>query len=312
MDSESVIKNINLAISYINLDDVDLDFDSVRDETFKKELRNLFQKLKDEPNIDSRTETFDEIIQMVRGQLKSLETVGQILDFLGFTIKMLFVEKSTTTTDLSLLNELFQLMPAQWETDPVKVHLITKIIYETLNADFNNTMHVITSIICINNKLGFYVALTLFWALYLNYFKKDSHHYYKMYNVDKFFKLLMTCDFTSGKQDADSLFKLLLLTSIYQNNVLLNKDNPEDHQIFQEFFKVTQKDCEKLKDWLINVKSLIEANNSLVKSNQSSDVLMLLEFLELDIIRGISQDGNQQSVMDPLTDISHATVSKDE
>lgn len=58
---------------------------------------------------------------MVRGQLKSLETVGQILDFLGFAIKMLFVEKSMTTTDLMLLNDMFELMPSSWESDPVKV-----------------------------------------------------------------------------------------------------------------------------------------------------------------------------------------------
>lgn len=63
-----------------------------------------------------------QIVEMVRGQLKSLETVGQILDVLCFAIKMLFVQKSSTTTaDLLLLNEIFLLMPSQWESDPVKV-----------------------------------------------------------------------------------------------------------------------------------------------------------------------------------------------
>lgn len=159
----------------------------------------------------------------------------------------------------------------------LQVHLITKIIYETLSADFNNTMHVITKIICVNNKLGFYVALTLFWALYLNYFKKDSHHYYKMYNADKFFKLLLNNEPFKDNQDADSMFKLLLLISIYQNYVILNKENAENHQVFQEFFRVTHNDREKLKSWLINVKALIEVNNPLVKPNQSSDVLMVSE-----------------------------------
>jgi hypothetical protein len=157
----------------------------------------------------------------------------------------------------------------------LQVHLITKIIYETLNGDFNNTMHIITKIICVNNKLSFYVALTLFWALYLGYFKKDSHHYYKMYNVDKFFKLLLHNEPFSEKQDADTMFQLLLLISIYQNYVLLSKDDPESHQVFHEFFKVSQNDRDKLKSWLINVKTLIEVNNPLGKSNQSSDVLMV-------------------------------------
>lgn len=96
-----------------------------------------------------------------------------------------------------------------------------------------------------------------------------------MYNVDKFFKLLSTNESANDSQDADSMFKLLLLISIYQNYVLLNKENPENHQVFQEFFRVSQHDREKLKSWLINVKNLIEANNPLGKSNQSADVLMV-------------------------------------
>lgn len=59
MDVENVIaKNINLSISFIDLDDIVFDF---KDVTFKKKLDCLFQTLKDEPNIDSRLETFDEV-----------------------------------------------------------------------------------------------------------------------------------------------------------------------------------------------------------------------------------------------------------
>lgn len=136
-------------------------------------------------------------------------------------------------------------------------------------------MHIITKIICVNNKLSFYVALTLFWACYLSYFKKDSHHYYKMYNVDKFFKLLLSEEPFSEKQEPDTMFQLLLLISIYQNYVLLSKDAPESHQVFHEFFKVSQSDRDKMKSWLINVKTFIEVNNPLGKSNQSPDVLMV-------------------------------------
>lgn len=62
MEVEHVIeKNINLAISFIDLDEVEIDFDSVKDETFKDNIRKLFQELKDEPKSDSRAETFDEV-----------------------------------------------------------------------------------------------------------------------------------------------------------------------------------------------------------------------------------------------------------
>jgi hypothetical protein len=63
--------------------------------------------------------------------------------------------------------------------------LITKNVYETLEGDWNNLHHVIATIININNKLSFYVSLTLFWCLFNKYFKKESIHYFKMYSVDK-------------------------------------------------------------------------------------------------------------------------------
>lgn len=62
-----------------------------------------------------------QIIQMVRGQLKSMDTVGQILDVMKFSVKMLLVEKSVGDIGIILLNEIFQLLPKNWEEDPVKV-----------------------------------------------------------------------------------------------------------------------------------------------------------------------------------------------
>jgi hypothetical protein len=81
----------------------------------------------------------------------------------------------------------------------------------------------------------------------------------------------------NDSQDSDSMLKLLMLISIYQNHVLLNEESPENHNVFQEFFKTSRHDREKLKSWLIKVKKLIEVNNPLGKSNQSADVLMVSE-----------------------------------
>lgn len=67
---------------------------------------------------------------MVRDQLKRSSTVGQILDIMKFSVKMLVVEKGggdaessgiVTTDDVLLLNEIFQMLPEQWTQDPVKV-----------------------------------------------------------------------------------------------------------------------------------------------------------------------------------------------
>lgn len=69
---------------------------------------------------------------MARDQLKRSSTVGQILDIMKFSVKMLVVEKGggdeetdgnaiVTTDDVLLLNEIFQLLPEQWSQDPVKV-----------------------------------------------------------------------------------------------------------------------------------------------------------------------------------------------
>lgn len=75
---------------------------------------------------------------MVRDQLKRSSTVGQILDIMKFSVKMLVVEKGggdaeadsgaiVTTDDVLLLNEIFQLLPEQWSQDPVKVCFIFKL-----------------------------------------------------------------------------------------------------------------------------------------------------------------------------------------
>lgn len=75
---------------------------------------------------------------MVRLQLKSASTVGQILDILKFSVKMLVVEKSdgsegivVTTDDVTLLKEIFHLMPENFSQDPVKVR-DTKSFLKTL------------------------------------------------------------------------------------------------------------------------------------------------------------------------------------
>lgn len=58
-------KNINLSINFIDLDEIDLNFESMKDDEFKNKLQSLFQKLKDEPILDSRTETFDEVRSII-------------------------------------------------------------------------------------------------------------------------------------------------------------------------------------------------------------------------------------------------------
>lgn len=72
---------------------------------------------------------------MARDQLKRSSTVGQILDIMKFSVKMLVVEKGggesggdvVQTNDVLLLNEIFQLLPEQWSQDPVKVSKIAKV-----------------------------------------------------------------------------------------------------------------------------------------------------------------------------------------
>lgn len=150
------------------------------------------------------------------------------------------------------------------------------MIYETLDRDFNNTMHVLSKIISVN-KLGFYVAMTLFWALFLSFFKKDSHHYYKMYDRNKFFKQLHTLE--NKDMDLDAIFQLLMLISIYENYVLLSKEtSSENHQVFADFFKAASSsnndDLERLRKYLTNVKTLIEIGNP-SGTAKNADALMV-------------------------------------
>lgn len=136
-------------------------------------------------------------------------------------------------------------------------------------------MHVLSKIITVN-KLGFYVAMTLFWALFLSFFKKDSHHYYKMYDRNKFFKQLHSLE--NKEMDLDAIFQLLMLISIYENYVLLSKEtSSENHQVFADFFRASSSsndDLERLRKYLTNVKTLIEIGNP-GGSAKNADALMV-------------------------------------
>lgn len=88
MDVEKVIeKNISLAITNLNLDEIELDFQSVKDETFKEKVFELFEKLKEEPNPSSRTEAFDEVGSIINvlpppldyRQIKILQNIKKLL-----------------------------------------------------------------------------------------------------------------------------------------------------------------------------------------------------------------------------------------
>lgn len=66
MDVENVIeRKINLGVTFIDLDKVELNIPCVKSEEFKHRFQNLFVKLKDEQNASSRTETFDEVRSII-------------------------------------------------------------------------------------------------------------------------------------------------------------------------------------------------------------------------------------------------------
>lgn len=84
MDAENVIeKNISLAISFIDPNDVELNFQCVKDESFLQRLQSLFEILKDEPTPSSRTETFDEVRSIINFILSSIWIIAK----LKFSIK---------------------------------------------------------------------------------------------------------------------------------------------------------------------------------------------------------------------------------
>lgn len=89
-----------------------------------------------------------QIIQAVKSQLASLEMVGQILDFLNLSIKILFV-KNASTDSVTLLTDIFVMLPAAWESDPVKVMTTngveTKINYLHLRLGANGNYFLITN-----------------------------------------------------------------------------------------------------------------------------------------------------------------------
>lgn len=168
--------------------------------------------------------------------------------------------------EVEIFNNFFQILPESWSSDPVKTHLLTKLIHETAN-DCNNSLYVISKLLVIRKKLCCYVGLTLFWALYPTFLNNDGEEpfktqkYYKMHGVNKFFKLLP--DPTNDKLSnlsSELAFRYLSLISIYVNYILLN-DEKEGHDVFQEFFQCNRSDIERFKLWLQNFRCRFSEKN---------------------------------------------------
>lgn len=53
--------NINLAIKFIDVKELELNWESLKDVSERAKLQNLFQKIKDEDEPIARAETLDEV-----------------------------------------------------------------------------------------------------------------------------------------------------------------------------------------------------------------------------------------------------------
>lgn len=103
-----------------------------------------------------------------------------------------------------------------------------------------------------------------------------------MYSVDRFFNMISSIELNDKTKnlDVNEFFQILLLVSIYQNYVILNERNNleslnEEHHLYKDFFKISERERVNLKNWLINAKTYIEIHNPVNCAEQSSDVLMV-------------------------------------
>ncbi len=107
-----------------------------------------------------------------------------------------------------------------------------------------------------------------------------------MYSVDRFFNMILSIELNENAKslDAEEISQILLLISIYQNYVLLTRRNSfesleEEHHLYKDLFRIGDREREKFKDWLSNVKKYIEVQNPVGCPSRSSDVLMVSHFI---------------------------------
>jgi hypothetical protein len=84
--------------------------------------------------------------------------------------------------------------------------------------------------------------------------------------------------------DPEEIFQILLLISIYQNYVLLNRRNnleslEEEHHLYKDLFRIGDREREKFKDWLSNVRKFVKAQNPVDCPSRSRDFLMVSHFI---------------------------------
>lgn len=121
----------------------------------------------------------------MRTNLKYIDTVGQTLDVLKFTCKCFFIDKPSIIEDYNLLVDVFLMLPESWTYDPVKIHLITKLIYEIVQNDFNNELYIITKVININkirwvsssvSEFYYFYRSLIWWVDFYRFFPKEMRY----------------------------------------------------------------------------------------------------------------------------------------
>ncbi len=107
-----------------------------------------------------------------------------------------------------------------------------------------------------------------------------------MYSVDRFFNMILSIELNENAKslDTEEISQILLLISIYQNYVLLNRRNnleslEEEHHLYKDLFRNGDQEREKFKDWLSNATKFVKAQNPVDCPSRSSDVLTVSHFI---------------------------------
>ncbi|XP_001658553.2 uncharacterized protein LOC5569467 [Aedes aegypti] len=195
----------------------------------------------------------------------------------------------------------------QYEFCPVTIHTISKSLFEDIPLKGMNLVHVIKKLTVLNQKLFYYVSITLVFAGIRHYSAPaESIAMYRLFGFDDVLSQLgaLKLDCIKQKRDMRAFFLILKLLSSYQNAAILRhslcswEDLQEQHKGFAEFFRITVEQKKAFIQWLVKARNIVSNVNSqsgMQDIGLKEDLMLVTELIDLDMIALMEDDIEEES-----------------
>nr|XP_029710682.1 uncharacterized protein LOC115256394 [Aedes albopictus] len=262
--------------------------------------------------MEERGSILKEIVEEVLERIDEFSTLEQYIWLVKFSCGLCLLKNLPVGMSFEInkvIRSVASLETEEYEHCPVTIHTISKSLFEDIPLEGMNLVHVIKKLTVLNQKLFYYVSITLVFAGIQHYSQSsggESAPMYRLFGFDDVLSQLGALKLEHIKQERDMrvFFLILKLLSAYQNAAILRhslcrwEDLQEQHKDFAEFFRISIDQKKAFIQWLLKARNFVANLNS--KSGMQDiglkeDLMLVTELIDLDMIALMEDDIEEAS-----------------